>query len=77
MRFIEIRGGLSIPVSSEEQDLLERIEESDEGMVDRTSLSERERELARKMVSRGVLNRSKNDGNIFYLKNDLEDLWRI
>ena len=75
MRFIEIRGGLSVPVSSEENEILERIE-AHEGMVDRTSLSERERELARKMVSRGVLNRTKTDGEIFYLRNDLEDLWR-
>ena len=75
MRFREIRGGLLVPVSNEEQSIIDTIESSD-GMVLRKSLDERQRELARKMVSRGLLNRIKHDGEIHYVLNDLEDLWR-
>ena len=75
MRFREIRGGIQVPVSNEEQELLERIEKSS-GMF-RKDLNERERELARLMVSRGVLNRMRDDDKqVRYLINDLEDLWR-
>lgn len=75
MRFREIRGGLQVPVSNEEQALLERIEKSS-GMF-RKDLNERERELARLMVSRGVLNRMRDDNReVRYLINDLEDIWR-
>lgn len=75
MRFREIRGGIQVPVSNEEQELLERIEQSS-GMF-RKDLNERERELARLMVSRGVLNRMRDqDSQVRYLINDLEDLWR-
>lgn len=75
MRFIDIQGGLRIPVSQEEQTLIEHIRKHQH--VLRTSLGERQRELARKMVSRGVLNRGLNeDDQVFYVVNDLEDIWR-
>jgi hypothetical protein len=75
MRFREIRGGIQVPVSNEEQELLERIEKSSSTL--RKDLNERERELARLMVSRGVLNRVRDsEQQVRYLINDLEDLWR-
>lgn len=75
MRFREIRGGIQVPVSNEEQELLERIEKSSGTL--RKDLNERERELARLMVSRGVLNRVRDqEQQVRYLINDLEDLWR-
>lgn len=75
MRFREIRGGLMMPVSNEEQELIDLIESSN-GMIKRNDLGERQRELARKMVSRGLLNRIRHDGSLFYVLNDLEDIWR-
>ena len=75
MRFREIRGGFQVPVSNEEHRLLERIEET--GMIERSQLDERELELARIMVSRGILDRLKQEGSTtHYVINNLEDIWR-
>jgi hypothetical protein len=75
MRYLEIRGGLNIPVTNEEQELLERIEAS-EGHIPRKDLNEREREVARIMVSKGHLNRYRREDQIVFEVNDLDDLWR-
>ncbi len=74
MRFREIRGGLNVPVTNEEQELLERIESK--GQIERNDLNEREQELARRMVSKGTLNRFRRDDQTVFVINDLEDLWR-
>lgn len=76
MRFHEIRGGLRIPVSNEEQELIDLIESQDGKIVRRKELDERQRELARKMVSRGVLERTQLDGSLYYLVSKLDDTWR-
>lgn len=65
MRFHEIFGGIHISVSNEEQELMDLIE-SQEGLVNRADLEERQRELARKMVSRGVLDRVQREGSLHY-----------
>jgi hypothetical protein len=76
MRFREIRGGIQIPVSSEEQGLIDLIESQEGGFIQRSELDERQREVARKMVSRGVLERTQRDGALFYIVSRLDDLWR-
>jgi hypothetical protein len=76
MRFHEIRGGLQIPVSQEEQGLIDLIESQEGQFIQRKELDERQREVARKMVSRGVLERTQRDGNIYYVVSKLDDLWR-
>ncbi len=76
MRFHEIRGGLQIPVSQEEQGLIDLIESQEGQFIQRKELDERHREVARKMVSRGVLERTQRDGNIYYVVSKLDDLWR-
>jgi hypothetical protein len=76
MRFLEIRGGIQIPVSSEEQELLDMIESQEGQIIKRQDLNERQKELARKMVSRGILERSQREGSLFYVVSGLEDLWR-
>lgn len=76
MRFREIRGGLQIPVSNEEQGLIELIESREGQIVKRSELDERQKELARKMVSRGVLDRAQRDGSLYYVVSKLDDLWR-
>lgn len=76
MRFREIRGGIQIPVSSEEQDLIDLIESQEGNFIKRKELDERQREVARKMVSRGVLERTQRDGSLYYVVSRLDDLWR-
>lgn len=76
MRFREIRGGIQIPVSSEEQGLIDIIESTEEQFVKKSQLDERQKEIARKMVSRGVLERTQRDGSMFYVVSKLDDLWR-
>jgi hypothetical protein len=65
VRFHEIFGGIHLPVSNEEQELMDLID-SREGLIGRSDLEERQRELARKMVSRGVLDRVQRDGSLHY-----------
>lgn len=74
MRYCEVAGGLRIPVSSEENTLVEKIRKG--GTMEKKKLDEREREVARKLVSRGVLNRKCADDGIKYEVNDLQDVWR-
>ena len=75
MRYFEIVSGLRLPVSGEEQDLLNKI--TDKGRIERRALTdERDAELARLMVSRGLLKPTKHDGKRFYELNDASDLWR-
>jgi hypothetical protein len=76
MRFVEIRGNLLVPISNEEMMLLEKIK----GSVDPVSLrdlEERERQLSKSLVHKGVLSRIKIDGRSCLVYNDLEDLWGI
>lgn len=76
MRFREIRGGIQIPVSLEEQGLIDLIESKEGEFIQRKELDERQQELARKMVSRGVLERTQRDGSLFYVVSKLDDIWR-
>jgi hypothetical protein len=54
MRYHEISAGTRVPVSSEEQDLLDL---ASEGVLDNSTLNDRQKEVARNMVSRGLLRR--------------------
>lgn len=74
MKFREIAGGLSIATSNEEELLIEKI--GDETSFLGENLNEREQELARKMVSRGLLLQIEEKNKVRYLINDLEDIWR-
>lgn len=76
MRFREIRGGIRIPVSTEEQGLIDLIESQEGQFIKRSELDERQKEVARKMVSRGVLERTQQDGSLYYVVSKLDDLWR-
>jgi hypothetical protein len=76
MRFREFQGGIQMPVSLEEEALIKKIDDSKEGITEKNDLDERELELARKMVSRGLLNRFRTNEKTFYMVNSLEDVWR-
>lgn len=73
MRFREIHGGLRVPVSNEEQDLISVIESSD-GIIKRADLDERQRELARKLVSRDILHRTRQDESLFYVLTQIDNI---
>lgn len=66
MRFFELTSNLRMPASNEETDLINRIQESE---IFQDDLNYRERELARKMVSRGLLERKIIDNKVQYLFN--------
>lgn len=74
MRFYEISSGVRVPVDTEEQALLDKAVEA-RSLLD-SDLDERQAEVARKMVSRGLLNFEKSDKGTAYAPNDCADLWR-
>lgn len=66
MRYYEITSGVRLPVSGEEQDILDKVGSS----LKKSSLDEREQEVARRMVTRGLLNRSRDgEKNIIFTCN--------
>lgn len=74
MRFIEIRGGILQPVSNEENLIMEKVR-GYENPLPKSQLDDRERELARNLVTRGLLTRIMHEGKICFLANDLEEIW--
>jgi len=66
MRFIEILNKLQIPITNEEQCVLERIQ--DKGTVNKRDLTEREQYLATQLVNKSIIIRKKHHGNIIYEK---------
>jgi hypothetical protein len=74
MRYFEIQGGLRMPINEEEHALIEAAEAQE--LADE-SLDERDQEVARKMVSRGLLNRLQRDGKLYYAPNGLPNTWRF
>lgn len=66
MRFQEFSGGIQVPVSNDDIKILDKITETPNTIIDMNDLSESEIELARKMVSRGVLSRHQIDGSTYY-----------
>jgi hypothetical protein len=74
MKIIEIIGGMRVPVYNSEKELFEKIKEKNG--IGREQLTEREQELARTMLHRGVLKRTKRGSEIVYKINEMPDLWR-
>ena len=70
MKIVDIIGSLRLPISNEENQLLEKIVKSNG--IYKESLDERERELSRQLVNKGVLKRVKNENKTFYLYNEIE-----
>jgi hypothetical protein len=67
MRFYEITSGVRMPVSGEEQEILDKVGEE---KLCKTDLNEREQEVARRMVTRGLLIRGRDtDKNIVFTAN--------
>lgn len=73
MRWFEIASGFRLPVCSEEQEMLNRAEK--EPMA-KATMDERDEEVARLMVSRGVLKQVMKDDEVYYIPNSAKDIWR-
>lgn len=68
MRFVEITDGFySVPISEEEEILLSKMNE--EQRIPKKKLDEREQEIARRLTTRGVLNRIKEEDTLYYTLN--------
>jgi hypothetical protein len=74
MKIIEVIGGMRIPVYNFENALFEKIKEKNG--LGKSQLSEREQEIARNMLSRGILKRAKRGDQIVYKVNEMPDTWR-
>lgn len=75
MRFYEISSGVRIPVDAEQQEVLDQAIEHRSLRAD--DLPEREAEVARQMVTRGLLLMSADDDGTTYRPNNCLDLWRM
>jgi hypothetical protein len=73
MRYHEIASGLRVALSCEEQDLIDKYAGEP---FSKDDLDEREQELARLMVSRGVLDQYPQDHTVYYHPSSVNDIWR-
>lgn len=69
MRIVEILGGIQLPITNEEYDILSQFDTRD-SMVSKSDLNEREQILANQLVNKGVLIRRNQDGKIYYKKQN-------
>ncbi len=67
MRFAEFTSGLYYPITNEQDAILKKMEN---GFIARDNLNNREVEVARKMISSGILDRHKIDDGIYYAVRD-------
>ena len=75
MKILEILGGINIMISNEENDLVAKVKESQ--FIPKYKLTDREKEIAKNLVTRGVLIRSEMNERIIFKVNELEQIWRI
>ena len=66
MRIVELTSGITLPITNEEVDLLEKFENG--VTLNKRELNERELYIANKLVERDVLNRRNDNGRIIYSK---------
>jgi hypothetical protein len=74
MRYFEIAGGFRVPASADEMAILSLADGGND--IARNDLNDRQNEIARTMVSRGLLRRFKKDEVTFFRPN-ADDTWRI
>lgn len=72
MRFVEIQGGIRVPVSNEEQVVSDIIRDN-HGPLPKTKLNIRERELARQLVHKGIVDRVLIDEQVHFVYNDIDN----
>jgi len=67
MKIVEFMGGIQLPITNEEADLLKRFSDQEAVLV-KTELTEREQVIANQLVNKGALLRRNQDGQITYRK---------
>lgn len=65
MKIVDLLGGLKLPITNEEIELLDKFPDSD---FVKSTLSEREQVIANQLVNKGALARHNQDGKITYSK---------
>lgn len=65
MKIVEFMGGIQLPITNEESDVLDKFGDQ---AVDKSQLTEREQVVANQLVNKGVLYRRNQDGKINYSK---------
>lgn len=65
MKIVEFLGGIQLPITNEESDVLDKFGDQ---AVDKSQLTEREQVVANQLVNKGVLYRRNQDGKINYSK---------
>lgn len=76
MRYSEIAGGINVIISNEEYEVLKKVKECKK--LYKSSIdSVRDKELARQLVMKGVLNRHKDDKGLYFVHNSNDGIWRI
>jgi len=76
MKFVEINGGWLQPVSNEENVIIEKVR-GHGSPLPKSLLDHREKEVARNLVKRGLLTRIVSEDKLFFVVNDLEEIWGI
>lgn len=76
MRYIELTSGIRMPISEEEQSLINMISETETGALADSTLDEGMQEVARLMVSRGAINQTINEDDDYIYTLDNEKLDR-
>ena len=74
MRYYEISSGMRLPVNIEEQSVLDKVGND---RLAKSDLDEREQEIARLMVSKGLLHRVADEDKLYFLANAATDIWRF
>jgi len=67
MKIVEFAGGIKLPITNEEADLLKRFSDNDSVVV-KNQFTEREQVIANQLVNKGALLRRNQDGQITYSK---------
>jgi len=66
MKIVELTNKILLPITNEEQELLEQFD--GDTLIAKSQLGEREQVLAHNLTVKDVLLRTNNDGKIYYKK---------
>ena len=67
MKIIELTNKILLPVTNEESDLLDKFSDSDS--LEKLSFTEREQVIASTLVNKGLLERTRINGQVNYRKS--------
>lgn len=73
MRYWEIASGIRLPVSCEEQELIDKARKQP---LDRDTLDERDQQVCHLLVSRGVMDYLRQGDRVFYKPSSIDQIWR-